>query len=246
MKRSPREGYRIGAVSALLICIGICAFVNPTTVLAQESSRREAEIIKEIGKAGGRVMQISSADASREVSFYLAGKKIADANLKDINVVQNVIWLNLANTSVTDGGLKNIAGLKLQKLHLEKTGIGDSGLMHLKEMEDLTYLNLYATKVTDEGLKHLTGLKKLRKVYVWQSQVTENGMKSLEKQIPGLKVIGESKLPKATKEEQLASREKKLNQKEKQLNEKEASLKKREQELKKKAQAIEKLRKKKS
>lgn len=254
MKRSPGDGYRIWTIFTLFIGFAICGAANPATVSAQESSRREAEIIKKIEEAGGRVMRISSADASREVSFYLAGKKIADANLKDLDVVQNIIWLNLANTAVTDEGLESIAGLKLQKLHLEKTGIGDSGLMHLKEMKDLEYLNLYATKVTDEGLKQLAGLKKLRKVYVWQSKVTEAGMKSLEKQIPGLKVVGESKLPvfvkkeekKATKEEQLATREKKLKRKEKKLNEKEAALKKREEELKKKEQDLEKLRKKKS
>ena len=187
-------------------------------------------------------MQISSADSSREVSFYLAGEKIKDEQLKGLDTVQHVIWLNLANTAITNEGLKHISGMKLTKLHLEKTGIGDAGLAHLKEMKDLEYLNLYATSVTDKGLKHLAGLTKLKNVYVWQSKVTEAGMKELEKQIPGLKVVGESKLPvivENTKEKNV-ERAKELDMKEKSLNEKEASLKKREEELKKKEQEFEK------
>jgi len=236
-------GYRISTIATLLFCSGIFGTVNLPTVRGQESSRREAEIIKKIGEAGGRVTQISSADASREVSFYLAGKKITDANLKDLGVVQNVAWLNLANTAVTNDGLKSIAGLDLRKLHLEKTAIGDAGLMHVKDMKDLEYLNLYSTSVTDDGLKHLSGLTKLKKVYVWKSKVTEAGMKALEKQIPGVKVIGESKLPvfkPPTKEEKLAAREKELTKKEKALNSKEESLKKREEALKKKEQDLKK------
>lgn len=250
MIKNSGAGYRILAIVALLFCCGFFSSVNSPTLCGQESSRREAEIVKKTEEAGGRVIQISAADASREVSFYLAGKKITDAHLKDLNVVQNVVWLNLANTAVTNDGLKSIAGLNLQKLHLEKTGIGDAGLAYLKDMKDLEYLNLYATSVTDEGLKHLAGLTKLKKVYVWQSKVTESGIKGLEKQIPGLKVVGESKLPvfvekkeekEATDKEKLASREKALKQKEKELNDKAAALKKREQDLKEKELELKKL-----
>ena len=239
----------------LLLCFCFSVVVNQPTVLAQnqkESSRRQIEIIEKIETAGGRVMQISSADPTREVSFYLAGEKIKDEQLKGLSAVENVIWLNLANTAITNDGLKHISDMKLTKLHLENTGIGDEGLMHLKEMKDLTYLNLYATSVTDKGLKHLAGLSKLKKVYVWQSKVTKAGMKELEKQIPGLKVVGESKLPvfvkkaeekkpdaKPAANKKLGKRAKALNKREKALNEKEAALNKREEELKKKEQAFE-------
>ena len=239
----------------LLLCFCFSIVVNQPTVRAQnqkESSRRQTEIIAKIETAGGRVMQISSADPTREVSFYLAGEKIKDEQLKGLDAVENVIWLNLANTAITNEGLKHITDMKLTKLHLEKTGIGDDGLVHLKEMKDLEYLNLYATSVTDKGLKHLAGLTKLKKVYVWQSKVTDAGMKELEKQISGLKVVGESKLPVFVKKveekkpdgkpavnRKLAKRTKALNQREKALNEKEAELKKREEELKKKEQAFE-------
>lgn len=246
---------RIFALAVLFICFEVCGVVNSPTVFGQEkqeSSRRESESIKAIEAAGGRVMQISSADSSREVSFYLAGKKIEDKHLKDIGAVRDVIWLNLANTGVTNEGLKQIAGLKLQKLHLEKTGVGDAGLAHLKDMTDLEYLNLYGTSVTDEGLKHLSKLSKLKRLYVWQSKVSKEGMKAFEKQMPGLKVIGESKLPvspppkkkedakkdKQAKEDQLKAREKALQKKEKELKDREAKVKEREESLNKKEKEL--------
>ena len=189
MKIQPKR-FQISNFIFLCLCIGIFGVVNPPTVWGQES-----EALKRIEAAGGRVQQISSADSTREASFYLAGKKITDEHLQDLGAVQNVIWLNLANTKVTNDGLKNIAEMKLQRLHLEKTDIGDEGLAHLKDLVELEYLNLYSTAVTDEGLKHLEKMSKLKRLYVWQSKVTEEGMKALEKKIPGLKVVGECKLP---------------------------------------------------
>ena len=58
----------------------------------------------------------------------------------------------------------------------------------------LEYLNLYGTKVTDAGLEQLKNLKNLKKVYVWQSAVTAEGMQKMRDAIPGCEVIGEVKL----------------------------------------------------
>jgi hypothetical protein len=182
--------FQVSNFLLLCFCAGVFGVVNPLTVLGQES-----EALKRIEAAGGRVQQISSADSTREASFYLAGKKITDEHLQDLGAVQDIVWLNLANTKVTNDGLKNIADMKLKRLHLEKTDVGDEGLAHLKGLVDLEYLNLYSTEVTDEGLKHLEKMTKLKRLYVWQSKVTEEGMKSLEQKIPGLKVVGECKLP---------------------------------------------------
>ena len=93
--------------------------------------------------------------------------------------------LNLANTKVTDEGLKALDGMKnLHRLHLEKTSVTDAGLAHLKGLTGLEYLNLYNTAVTDAGLKDLEGLKALKSIYLWQSKVTEAGADTLKKALP--------------------------------------------------------------
>ncbi len=174
-----------------------------------QSTRREVGAVTKVQSVGGRVQKISAADDSQEVSFYLAGEKVNDTHIENLSAIGNVIWLNLANTKITDDGLKHLAGMKLKKLHLEKTQIGDEGLAHLKDQVELEYLNLYGTKVTDKGLVHLHGLKKLKRLYVWQSQVTPEGMKKLEKMVEGLQVVGECKLPVIKKEEKKKDAKKK-------------------------------------
>ena len=158
------------------------------------SSRRETEAIKQVEANGGRVFRISAADTSREVSFYLSSKPVGDEQLKGVDAIGEVIWVNLAGTNITNKGLQHLAGLPIKKLHLERTKIGDDGLKHLKSFKELAYLNVYDTKVTDAGLEHLKDLKQLKKLYVWKSGVTEAGMKKLNESLPDLKIVGELKL----------------------------------------------------
>jgi hypothetical protein len=42
--------------------------------------------------------------------------------------------------------------------------------------------------VTDSGLDQLKGLRHLRNLYVWQTKVTEAGVKKLKAALPGLEV----------------------------------------------------------
>ena len=43
-------------------------------------------------------------------------------------------------------------------------------------LTNLEYLNLYKTKITDKTLEQLSGLKNLRRLYVWQTAVTDAGV----------------------------------------------------------------------
>ena len=185
-------------IDRLLVVLSILCVNSPSmgTFWQQEgqSSRREASVIAAIEAAGGRVIKISAADDSREISFNLSRKPVGDDQLREISVVREVIWCNLGGTSITNSGLKYLAGMPLRKLHLERTTIGDDGLLQLKSFQDLEYLNLYGTKITDEGLKHLRGLKKLKKLYVWQTGVTDAGIENLNQSLPNLEIVGEVKL----------------------------------------------------
>lgn len=151
---------------------------------------QEADAIRQLEEIGGRISQIAADSEDLEVSLYLAGKTVTDEHVELLADISNVKWLNLANTSVTDEGLSVLVERPLNRLHLEKTGIGDDGLVHLKDLSELEYLNLYGTQVTNEGLKHLAGLKKLRKLYVWQSKVDQEGIEWLTSQLPDLEVVG--------------------------------------------------------
>jgi len=148
----------------------------------------DAAAVQKINALGGGAMPLAANTNLLSVNFSLAGAKIDDAALESLKgVSEQLVWLNLANTSVTDAGLKSLAGFKnLRRLHLEKTGVGDAGVESLKGLAELQYLNLYSTKVTDKGLASISGLKKLKNVYLWQTAVTDAGAGELAKALPGL------------------------------------------------------------
>jgi hypothetical protein len=148
----------------------------------------DAAALQKINALGGGAMPLAANTNLLSVNFSLAGSKIDDAALESLKgVTDQIVWLNLANTSVTDKGLAALTGLKnLRRLHLEKTGIGDDGLAAVKGLAELQYLNLYSTKVSDKGLANLGGLKKLKNVYLWQTSVTDAGAADLAKALPGL------------------------------------------------------------
>lgn len=90
--------------------------------------------------------------------------------------------VDLADTKVTDSGLKHLAGLpKLQRLDLGyNSRISDDGLMHLVGLTELSALGLTETKITDDGLKHLSGLTKLSLLNLEGSKVTDAGLEHLK------------------------------------------------------------------
>lgn len=65
-----------------------------------------------------------------------------------------VTFMSLSYTNVTDAGLQELVGLtNIQALHLQDTRVTDEGLKHLAPLTKLTFLSLSGTKVSDEGVK---------------------------------------------------------------------------------------------
>ena len=105
-------------------------------------------------------------------------------------LAQQIVWLKLGDTKITDAALAEVAKLKnLNKLHLEYTATSDAGLKNLKDLPYLEYLNLVGTKVTDAGLQSLASLKTIKDVFVWKSGVTDAGIAQLRKARPDLNVV---------------------------------------------------------
>ncbi|HVZ57604.1 MAG TPA: c-type cytochrome domain-containing protein [Chitinophagaceae bacterium] len=98
---------------------------------------------------------------------------------------EQLLWLDLAHTRVTDRGLRDLAQLAgLTRLHLEYTRVGDSALAALQSLTHLRYLNLAGTAVTGRGLSQLKNLKELRNIYVYGSRVDRSGWANLQRWFP--------------------------------------------------------------
>jgi hypothetical protein len=163
---------------------------TPEEEILPEVAEASQAALARLHEAGALAMPLAQNTNLLNVDFRAEAANTGDAQLALLRPVQEqVAWLGLGKTQITDDGLEQIKGLKnLRKLHLENTNITDAGLVHLKDLSELRYLNLYGTKVTDAGLAHLKGLKNLRKLYVWQTQVTEGAAKAFAEAIEGVEV----------------------------------------------------------
>jgi len=159
-------------------------------ILAQDTAPADAAHLAAVSELGGLAMPLDMKTPLVRVDYHLVGENVGDEQLATLAPLANQLtWLNLAGTKITDGGLAAVAGLpKLTRLHLERTGITDAGLSQLAGLQHLEYLNLYGTKVTDAGLESLKGLSKLKKLFLWQTEVTKDGAVALQAALPKLAV----------------------------------------------------------
>ncbi len=146
--------------------------------------------LKALTDLGVLIMPLSQETNLLQATFLNVSNDFGDDQLTLLEpLAEQIAWLNLGKTSITDDGMRHLKSLKnLSKLHLEKTAVTDDGLAHLSELERLEYLNLYGTAVSDNGLEHLKSLKNLRALYLWQSNATKEGAANLQQVIPGLEV----------------------------------------------------------
>ena len=103
--------------------------------------------------------------------------------MKTIEDHPDIESLFLANSKVTDAGLRSLRGkTRLQTLDLGGTQISDAGLTHLTSLGRITSLRLFDTKVTDAGLQHLQGMEALVYLDLAKTKITDAGLRTLAMQ----------------------------------------------------------------
>ena len=174
---------------------------------ALQVSPADPAALQALSDLGVLIMPLSQETNLLQATFLNVSEDFGDEDLALLEpVAEQMAWLNLGRSAVTDEGMKHIKNLKnLSKLHLEKTAVTDDGLAHLSELNRLEYLNLYGTAVTDNGLEHLKNLESLNALYLWQSNATPDGAAKLQSEIPGLEVnLGYESTPPVESEDVLS------------------------------------------
>jgi len=115
----------------------------------------------------------------------LGDARVTDGGLMHLKRLTNLKLLYICNTQVSDAGLKHLQGLtNLRKLHLSRSQVTDAGLKHLRGMTKLEQLWLVGTQVSDAGLEHLKGLENLNELNLRNTQVTDAGAQKLQQALP--------------------------------------------------------------
>ena len=108
---------------------------------------------------------------------------VSDAGLKHLAGLTSLEALILPYT-ISDNGLAYLNNLaKLKELDLQNANITDAGLVHLKTLKSLEILDLSGTRISHEGLVHLIHLTKLKTLNLYGTRMTVNdrGLSHLNK-----------------------------------------------------------------
>ena len=137
--------------------------------------------VKELRNLGVLVMPIAQNTNALYVNASYVGKSFDDSSMKMLlPLTPQILWLNLARTSISDKSMPSLAKLELlERLHAENTSISDASTKEIAKLSNLRYLNLYGTKISDASIVNLRKLSRLEKVFLWQTKVTPAGAERL-------------------------------------------------------------------
>lgn len=100
-------------------------------------------------------------------------------------IVENILWLHLADTKITDKAAKQISACKnLRRLVLRGTEVGRPTMADLNGLTNLVYLNLVGTSVDDDALSQYVPPPSLTHFYCWNSKVTRTGLDMFRSKYP--------------------------------------------------------------
>ena len=108
-------------------------------------------------------------------------RPIGDAVARQLSGLQQLKYLDLSNSALTDDGLKYLRGLTgLESLDLYDNPISGTGLTHIGDSRHLTSLMLESTRIDDRGMRFLKPLTELKTLGLGSSpDLTDEGIKVL-------------------------------------------------------------------
>jgi len=121
-----------------------------------------------------RVEYLSESNNLLDIRF--TGKDISESDIQLLDGVKNnVTFLNLSSCNLTDELINQLSDFaNLTSLNLHSNAISDEGISPITSYANLEVLNLYGTEISDQGLKRLLNMPSLIRVYVWETNVTQN------------------------------------------------------------------------
>jgi len=111
-----------------------------------------------------------------------------------LDTLTNLEELNVNFSKIGDVDLSDLTMLK--RLFLRGNKLSDKTLATLQGLTDLEVLDvagppaqLPSLEITDAGLKYLKGMTKLRSLWLYDTQVTEEGAAELKRTLPRVHIV---------------------------------------------------------
>jgi hypothetical protein len=144
-----------------------------------------------------------SADTTLLWIDFAAAAQSTDTEIKALlePLKQQVAELSLARCAITSEVATLLAAMpNLSRLDLRATAITDEAVSALRTHPRLEELVLAQTRLTDGAFEHLLAMPALKRVHVWRSGVTPEGLKAAREQRPSLEINGGEQGPAAAVE----------------------------------------------
>jgi hypothetical protein len=128
-----------------------------------------------------RIRKLLGAEGTdRVIECWLNKTEAEDRHMDHIAALRSISVLSIERTGVGDGGLEHIRGLtRLRTLYCGYSKVTGAGLQSLAPLSRLEYLSLEGLPVADEHLAALAGLGRLRCLGLDRTKVTDGGLEVL-------------------------------------------------------------------
>jgi uncharacterized membrane protein/mono/diheme cytochrome c family protein len=159
--------------------------IVPPDIPSTQVAKADEVAVKKLKDLGAVVIPVAQNTNWLSVNFVTA-MNFSDKEMQSLlPLKEQIIWLKLGNTLITDSALAIISQFRnLMRLQLDHTKITDKGLSELRRLNHLRYLNLVGTQVTARGVLQLKNLKELQSIYLYQTAVSKSGWNELKKTFP--------------------------------------------------------------
>jgi uncharacterized membrane protein/mono/diheme cytochrome c family protein len=151
-------------------------------VFDQNPPEPNKEVVEKLRALGMIVSPVAKEKHLLEVSAINAPSFDNPKAALLAELADNIVWLRLDNTAVTDEAMGQVGELKnLVRLNISGTAVSSGGIASLQALKNLEYVNIVNTKVDDKGLLVLASLPALKNVYCWNTLVSAAGVENFKK-----------------------------------------------------------------
>ena len=146
------------------------------------------ELLEALLMGGFMVNSLSSQNPLLEVTF--SHDSISAQQWEQLLMAkEQIVYLDLSHSGIQDSDLATVAQMEnLVRLKLNHTMITDRGVEMLKSLKHLESLNLYATHISGQGLHSLQEIRSLKNLFLWQTEVKPGEITNLLNARPDIRV----------------------------------------------------------
>ncbi len=178
---APAGGSATGISSSALTALGYASTIGVVPPIDEKIRVRAVGAAEALAKRGVLVQPLAAGSPLYDINASRVEPPLTDGDAALLHDAAPLIaHLNLANTALSDAMLIRIGQLPLvERLRLDHTMVGDAGVQALGVLPNLESVNLVSTQVTTALRAWLQSQPKLKRVYVWQSNITDEDAKTL-------------------------------------------------------------------